>query len=87
MNLEAWWVRIMKGIYFSRCAIMDAKKKKEKASWAQASIMEKKKFLKKKVMWQVMNREEVNIWRDKWIHDYRLNASRNVVEGLPQKVA
>ena len=85
-NSEAWWVKIMKGIYFPRCAFMDAKKG-AKASWAWASIIEGNEFLRKKVMWQVMSGEEINIWRDKWIHDYRLNALGNVVEGMPQKVA
>ena len=64
-------------------------KKGTKASWAWASLLEGIDFLKEYIQWQVMNGEDINIWRDKWIPGIALEGSleiENEEQPAPQKV-
>ena len=65
-NLEAMWVKILKGRYFSRGSILETKKGL-RVSWAWSSILEGIYFFKEIMMWQVMNGEEMDFWNDKWL--------------------
>ena len=38
-----------------------------KASWAWASILKGRDFIKEYVLWQIMDGKDVNIWKDRWI--------------------
>ena len=58
-NPKVLWVKIIKGVYFPKYTILEAKKG-AKASWAWMSILEGRDFFKENMMWQVMNGKEIN---------------------------
>ena len=76
----------MKGIYFIKCSILEARKG-AKASWSWASIHEGKYFLKEKVLWQIMSGNEVRVWKDRWIKEVRLVCLGSELEIGQKKVA
>ena len=85
-NPDEMWVKVIKGIYFSRCSIMEARKG-AKASWAWASILEGRDFFKENMRCQVMNGEEVEFWKDKWIDGVCLKEFIRNEQKESQKVA
>ena len=58
-----------------------------KASWAWASILEGRDFFKENTKWQIMNGEEVEFWKDKWIEGVCLEEYINNEQEEHQKVA
>ena len=54
-------VQIIKGIYFPNKNLLEAGKG-AKSSWAWSSLLEGRDFLKKKLLWKVMDGSGVSIW-------------------------
>ena len=79
------WVRVVKGIYFPRCSILEARMG-ARASWDWSSILEGIDFFKEKMMWQIMNGEEVDFWRDRWIARVCLKDLANEDQEVHQRV-
>ena len=65
---NALWVQMLKGNYFPQKSLMDATST-AKASWASSNIPKGADFLKK-ILWQVMDGEDIKLWQDKWISNY-----------------
>lgn len=63
---DALWVQVLKGLYFPNSDFMLASKG-ARASWCWSSILEGRKLLDNHVLWQVLNGESINTWKDRWI--------------------
>ena len=70
------WVKILKGLYFPTCSILEARKE-ARASWAWTCILKGRDFFKENMLWKIMNEEDVCIWEDKWIPGVRLQKPTN----------
>lgn len=63
---DAFWARIMKGIYYPNGNILSAGKG-SKASWAWSSLIEGKAVIVEGARWLVGNGKNIDIWQDKWL--------------------
>ena len=67
MEPDFLWVRFMKARYFPHSSFLEAKKR-GRASWAWASILEGREILLRDAHWQVMSGKDVRLWVDRWVH-------------------
>lgn len=65
-NPNAYWVRMLKAIYFPRSNFMDAPKG-SRPSWIWSSLSEGQELLAKGLRWQVHNGRNIEFWEDRWI--------------------
>lgn len=57
------WVKVLKSIYFPKGAFVDAKKASQ-ASTCWSSMIDRRDFLKKNILWDLGNGESIKIWDD-----------------------
>lgn len=70
LNPNAFWVSVLKGLYFPNGSCMDAKKGAA-PSWLWSSLMEGKTLIDKGLRWSVGNGETTQFWGDNWIPSWQ----------------
>lgn len=68
LNENAFWLKMLKGIYFPSCNFLDATKG-ARASWAWNSLLEGRKVLNQNGMWAIGGGGDVRIFGKPWISD------------------
>ena len=63
---EAWWVRILRSIYFPTGNFM-AVRETSMASWVWKSILWGREALQKGLRWNIRNGRQVMIWNVPWV--------------------
>ncbi|KAL6194550.1 hypothetical protein ACLB2K_035632 [Fragaria x ananassa] len=76
-NPDSFCAKIIKGIYYPNCSILNAGKG-SRASWAWTSLLEGKALIVEGSRWQIGNGCQVDIWSDRWI----LNANPGYLRPL-----
>lgn len=64
-NPNAYWVRMLKGIYFPRTDFLNASRG-ARPSWIWSSLCQGRSLLEKGLRWQVNSGTQVKFWHDKW---------------------
>lgn len=65
-NPEALWTKVLKGIYYPNCDIINAGKG-SRALWAWSSLLEGKALIVRGSRWQVGNGLSIDLWKDNWL--------------------
>ncbi|KAJ1383973.1 Ribonuclease H-like superfamily [Sesbania bispinosa] len=65
-NLEALWVKVLKGIYFPNQSFLQVKKKNG-GSWIWNNILQGRDFARRRGQWLVANGREIQLWDDNWL--------------------
>lgn len=65
-NPNAFWVNVLKGLYFPNSSCMDAKKGSS-PSWLWSSLLEGKALLDKGLRWVVGTGDNIQFWGDCWV--------------------
>lgn len=65
-NPNAFWVNVLKGLYFPNSSCMDAKKGSS-PSWLWSSLLEGKALLDNGLRWVVGTRDNIQFWGDCWV--------------------
>ena len=66
MDLEALWAKLLKGIYFHKEDFLNARQgRRTFRTWS--SLLVGRNFLKKHLLWQVMDGEKISICNDNWV--------------------
>lgn len=65
-NPESLWVKVLKGKYFPKCSIWEAKKGRN-PSWGWNSLFKGRNFLKNFVAWHIKDGKRVRMFGDKWL--------------------
>lgn len=68
---EALWARIIKGIYFPKKEMMEARKGCH-PSWFWSSFLHGRELISSNVAWKLGDGAKICIWNDKWILDWRV---------------
>ncbi|GKB55061.1 hypothetical protein Tco_0905814 [Tanacetum coccineum] len=66
MNPGAFWVKVLKGIYFPNCGFLIAKMGSH-PSWIWSSLLHGRDLLLQGVRWQVGDGRNISFWTQKWI--------------------
>lgn len=66
MNPQAYWAKILKGIYFPNSNFLQATRGSH-ASWAWLSLLHGRDLLSKGLRWQVQDGSSIDFWRDSWV--------------------
>ena len=78
-NLTSLFYRVYKAKYFPRCNFLEATLGSQ-PSFAWRSILATQVVVRRGIRWQVGDGEQVQIWRDKWLHNpstYRVVTPEN----------
>lgn len=78
INLDSFWGRFMKGLYFPNTDFLHAPKGR-RPSWAWSSLLQGRELLIKGVRWQVGNGSKILFWDDKWVtvsKDFKIHTAR-----------
>lgn len=67
---NAFWVNVLKGLYFPNESCMEAKKGAS-PSWLWSSMLERRDLLESGLIWRVGTGEDINFWGDHWIPSWR----------------
>lgn len=66
---NAYWVQVLKGIYFPNSSCMEAGKGAN-PSWLWSGLLEGKATLQQGLRWNVGNGNKINFWSDNWIPNW-----------------
>ena len=67
-NSSSLFYRVYKAKYFLRCDFLEATLGSQ-PSFAWRSILSAQAVVERGVRWQVGNGEQIQVWRDKWLHN------------------
>lgn len=88
-NPEAFWAKVLKGIYYPNCDILNADKS-SRASWAWSSLLEGKALIVGGSSWQVGNGLSIDLSKDNWLINSSCGYLRPIAplqSHVPSKVA
>lgn len=81
-NPNAFWVRMLKGIYFPRTNFLNATRG-ARPSWVWSSLCQGRELLQKGLRWQIKSGKEVKFWTDKWVpslHNFQIQSSTRTTD-------
>ena len=67
-NSSSLFYKVYKAKYFPRCDFLEATLGSQ-PSFAWGSILSTQAVVKRGVQWQVGDGEQIQVWRDKWLHN------------------
>lgn len=65
-NPGAYWVRMLKGIYFPKTDFLNASRG-ARPSWIWSSLCQGRELLKIGLRWQIKSGNDVKFWTDRWV--------------------
>lgn len=73
------WAKVMKGKYFPKTDLYNSTQPKPYHSCIWKNIYKLSSFLKEATFWSLGNGKSINVWRDKWVDNFRIDEYINQV--------
>lgn len=76
---DSLWVKVMKGKYFPKTNLHNSPQPKPYHSCIWKNIFKQSKFLNEATFWSLGNGKSINVWKDKWTDNFKIEEFINQI--------